>query len=209
MLHKNGDETDPGNYRGISLISCLGKLYLSMWNNRIMEHMETRLAEEQGGFRAGRGTMEQILALNEALLRQRRAGKTTYCFFIDFRKAFDTVWHAGLWQRLWDEGIRGKAWRILRSLYSNLESSVLVEGEASQFSTLEQGVRQGCPLSPALFNCYINDLVKRLKEKGYGVGVGNKDLTALLYADDIVVMADSAQKLQELINEVDSFCTKY
>ena len=153
--------------------------------------------------------MEQIFALNEALLRQRRAGKTTYCFFIDFRKAFDTVWHAGLWQRLWDEGIRGKAWRILRSLYSNLESSVLVEGEASQFSTLEQGVRQGCPLSPALFNCYINDLVKRLKEKGYGVGVGNKDLTALLYADDIVVMADSAQKLQELINEVDSFCSKW
>ena len=58
-LFKDGDETDPDNYRGISLISCLGKLYLSIWTDRLTQHFE-RLAEEQGGFRAGRSTVDQI-----------------------------------------------------------------------------------------------------------------------------------------------------
>ena len=209
MLYKDGDKSDPGNYRGISLISCLGKLYLSLWTQRITEHLDPRLAEEQGGFRAGRSTVDQIFAFNETLLRQRRAGRTTHCFFIDFRKAFDTVWHQGLWRRLYEEGVQGKPWRILRSLYPDLEASVLVDGEPSRAAPLAQGVRQGCPLSPILFSCYINDLVRRLKDLGYGVPVGDKDLTALLYADDIVLMADSADKLQEMIDEVDKFCSEW
>ena len=209
MLYKDGNAADPNNYRGISLISCLGKLFLSMWTQRITYHVDPRLAEEQGGFRAGRSTVDQIFTFNETLLRQRRAGRTTHCFFIDFRKAFDTVWHQGLWRRLWEEGVRGKPWRILRSLYSGLESSVLVEGEPSRATPLLQGVRQGCPLSPILFSCYINDLVRRLKGLGYGVPNGDRDLTALLYADDIVLMADSADKLQEMIDEVGKFCAEW
>lgn len=209
MLYKDGDETDPANYRGISLISCLGKLYLSMWTQRLTAHLDPRLAEEQGGFRAKRSTVDQLFVFNETLLRQRRAGRTTHCFFIDFRKAFDTVWHQGLWRRLWEEGIQGKAWRILRSLYSDLQSSVLVEGEPSRTTPLKQGVRQGCPLSPILFSCYINDLVRRLKELGYGVSIGDRDLTALLYADDIVLMTNSASEMQALIDEVDKFCAEW
>ena len=153
--------------------------------------------------------MDQIFTFNETLLRQRRAGRTTHCFFIDFRKAFDTVWHQGLWRRLWEEGVQGKPWRIPRSLYSDLEASVLVEGEPSRAAPLRQGVRQGCPLSPILFSCYINDLVRRLKDLGYGVPIGDRDLTALLYADDIVLMADSADKLQRMIDEVDKFCSEW
>ena len=120
FLHKDGDETDPGNYRGISLISCLGKLYLGLWNSRLTRHLEANghLAEEQGGFRAGRSTTDQVYTLHEALLHRRREGKPTYCCFIDFRKAFDTVWHAGLWKKLWNADFRGKGWRILRNLYS-------------------------------------------------------------------------------------------
>jgi len=190
-LYKDGDAADPANYRGISLISCLGKLYLNVWTQRITMHLDPQLAEEQGGFRAHRSTVDQIFTFNEALLRRRRAGKTTYCFFIDFRKAFDTVWHDGLWRRLWESGIRGKASRILRSLYSKLECSVLVDGEHTRFVPSMQGVRQGCPLSPILFSCNINDLVARLKTLGGGVTIGDRDLLSLLYADDIVLLADS------------------
>ena len=111
-LFKEGDRADPDNYRGISLISCLGKLYLSMWATRIAEHAEVRLGERQGGFRARRSTVDQALILHEALLRRKRAGLDTHLCFVDFRKAFDTVWHEGLWKRMWDVGIRGKAWRV-------------------------------------------------------------------------------------------------
>ena len=208
-LYKDGDEHNPGNYRGISLISCLGKLYLSMWNRRITQHLDPRLAEEQGGFRNHRSTVDQIFTLNEVLLRRRRAGQSTYCFFIDFRKAFDTVWHTGLWKRLWENGIRGKAWRILRSLYSQLESSVLVDGEHTRFVPSEQGVRQGCPLSPILFSCYINDLVDRLKTIGGGSLIGDRDICSLLYADDIVLIAESAERLQLMIDEVAQFTAEW
>ena len=208
-LYKDGDATDPSNYRGISLISCLGKLYLSIWNARLSGHFENRLAEEQGGFRTRRSTTDQVFTLHETLLRRKRAGETTYCFFIDFKKAFDTVWHKGLWRRLWDEGVRGKCWRLLRSLYAQLEASVLVDGERSRSCPIGQGVRQGCPLSPVLFSCYINDLVRQLKEVDGGVRLGNEFLSALLYADDIVLTARSPEKLQGMINVVAEFCSKW
>ena len=108
-LYKEGDKADPGNYRGIALISCLGKVYLSLWARRLAAHAETRLKDGQGGFRSRRSTVDQALTLHEVLLRRKLAKKNSYCCFIDFRKAFDTVWSDGLWKRLWDEGVHGKA----------------------------------------------------------------------------------------------------
>ena len=126
--------------------------------------------------------------------------------FINFRKAFDTVWHEGLWKRLWDCGIRGKAWRILRSLYSQLESSVILDGEQSRWVPLQQGVRQGCPLSPILFTCFIDDLATRLRNAGGGLPINERTLHSLLYADDVVLLADDEQALQQMIDIVDQFC---
>ena len=208
-LYKKGDRESPGNYRGISLISCIGKLYLSMWASRLTKVLEEKLVEEQGGFRAGRSTSDLVFTLNDTLLRRRRSGKHTFLFFIDFRKAFDTVWHTGLWKRLWDVGIRGKAWRILRSLYSNVSSSVIVQGDRSRWVRMHQGVRQGCPLSPYLFSIFVNTLAERLREVGGRVMVGNSSLYSLLYADDIVLLADNPGELQKMINVVDKFCRQW
>ena len=208
-LHKKGDESDPGNYRGISLISCLGKLYLSLWATRLTTYLETHLVEEQGGFRPKRSTVDQIFTLHETLLRRRRAGKHTFLYFIDFRKAFDTVWHVGLSKCLWNAGIQGKAWRIMRSLYSILSAQALVDGEASRKVDILQGVRQGCPLSPSLFGLFINELAKKLIQCASNVQVGLHHLRTLLYADDIVLLADSPGNLQSMMTVVDEFCRKW
>ena len=130
-LYKDGDKSDPGNYRGIALISCLGKIYLSLWAARLAAHADGVLGDPQGGFRRGRSTVDQCLTLKEALVRRKRAGLDTFLCFVDFRKAFDTVWHAGLWRRLWDSGARGKAWRVVRNLYSSISAQVLLGGEAT------------------------------------------------------------------------------
>ena len=119
---------DPGNYRGIALISCLGKLYLSLWARHLAKHAEGVLGEGQGGFRRRRSTVDQGISVKELLLRERQEGRPVYLCFIDFRKAFDTVWHDGLWRRLWDSGVKGKAWRIIRTLYCNIHAQVLVGG---------------------------------------------------------------------------------
>ena len=119
-LYKDGDRTNPSNYRGIALISCLWKLYLSLWDKRITNRMESHLSEEQGGFRPGRSFVDQALTLREAFLHRHRQGVPTYLYFVDFKKAFDTVWLGGLRARLHDEGIRGKALRIIMHLYNHV-----------------------------------------------------------------------------------------
>ena len=70
------------------------------------------IVEEQGGFRPRRGTDDQLFALTETL--RLRTGKVTYAAFIDVKKAYDTVWRVGLWRRLWEDGVRGKMWRVVR-----------------------------------------------------------------------------------------------
>jgi len=208
-LFKEGDKADPGNYRGIALISCLGKLYLSLWATRIAKHADHRLGERQGGFRSGRSTVDQALILHEALLRRKRAGKNTFLCFVDFRKAFDTVWHEGLWKRMWDTGIRGKAWRVTRNLYSSINACVKLGDKTSRNVSMRQGVRQGCPLSPILFNLFVEALAERLRKSGFGAKINGIDLESLLYADDVVLLGESTADLQGMIDVVDKFCRQW
>jgi hypothetical protein len=208
-LFKDGEAEDPSNYRGIALISCLGKLYLSLWAKRLAKHAEGILSDTQGGFRGRRSTVDQCLAVHEVLLRNKRAGKTTYTCFIDFRKAFDTVWFDGLWKRLWDSGVRGKAWRTIRALYSSIQARAKVGDNLTRPVNMRQGVRQGCPLSPVLFNFFIDELSCMLREADYGVDADGLILHSLLYADDVVLVANSPEDLQKLIDVVDAFCRKW
>ena len=211
-LYKDGDRTDPSNYRGIALISCLGKLYLSLWARRITNYMESRLSEEQGGFHPRRSTVDQALTLREALLHRHRQGVPTYLYFVDFKKAFDTVWLDGLWARLHEEGIRGKALRIIMNLYNHVCSQVRVGDKFTKEVRMLQGVRQGCPLSPALFNIFIDELARRInaaEPDDAGVQIGEQLLRCLLYADDVVILAKSPEELQQFINIVDQFCSDW
>jgi hypothetical protein len=208
-LFKEGDKADPGNYRGIALISCLGKLYLSLWATRIAKHADHRLGERQGGFRSGRSTVDQALILHETLLRRKRAGKSTFLCFVDFRKAFDTVWYEGLWKRMWDTGIRGKAWRVTRNLYSSINACVKLGDKTSRNVSMRQGVRQGCPLSPVLFNLFVEALAERLRKSGFGATINGIDLESLLYADDVVLLGESTADLQGMIDVVDKFCRQW
>ena len=128
---------------------------------------------------------------------------------MDFKKAFDTVWHHGLWKRLIDEGVNGRALHILQSLYSGIRQCVLVDGETTRHVPSYLGVRQGCPASPSLFNIFIDELVKELKKLQLGINVDSEWLTALLYADDDALLENSAEDLQKLITAVDVYCRKW
>ena len=90
----------------------------------VLEELGIRpgIVEEQGGFRPGRGTIDQLFVLTEIL--KSRVGMSTYAAFIDVKKAYDTVWRQGLWKRLWDEGVRGKMWRVVKSMHSTVQSAV-------------------------------------------------------------------------------------
>ena len=166
-LYKDGDDRDLLNYRGITLLSIVAKVYCSVLANRLMVFAEREgagIVEEQGGFRPRRGTDDQLFALTETL--RLRTGKVTYAAFIDVKKAYDTVWRVGLWRRLWEEGVRGKMWRVVKGMYQTVESAVLVGEESTEWFELQAGVRQGCVMSPVLFSLFINGLARELKKRG-------------------------------------------
>ncbi len=178
------------------MLCIICKIYTAVLNERLSRWCEDNeiIAEEQGGFRPGRGCVDQLYVLVNVL--SNRIGQWTYCCFIDLRKAYDRVWRDGLWKRLWDEGIRGKMWRVCKNIYEKTQSCVLVGQERTDFFDVEVGVRQGCVLSPILFSIYINTLAKEIVESRIGIKIDNDKITILLYADDIVLIADTAEDLR-------------
>ena len=197
-LFKGGDRKMVNNYRGISLLSVVGKLYASVINNRLINFVESNnlLVEEQAGFRRKRSTIEQIFILFEIISSRSKSKKHTYCCFIDVRKAYDSVFRDSMWWHLIHKGIAGKMYRVLRAFYNKVESCVQLNGKYSDFFTSDIGVRQGCLLSPILFSIFINGLAEAVKGLNVGVNVMGKMVSELLFADDIVLMAENAQDLQ-------------
>ena len=95
----------------------------------------------------------------------------------------------------------------IKSLYSSVSSCVRLNGLKTDWFDVNCGLRQGCSLSPLLFNFYINDLATYLKATGIGIKVDEDIICILLYADDIVLLADSQQSLHILWNHLDSWCS--
>ena len=126
--------------------------------------------------------------------------KQTYMAFLDFRKAFDTVWRNGLLSVAWNLGIRGRVWNILNSLYQNVQCNVKLGDIVTDFFNVEEGVKQGCVLSPILFCLYINELSKMLDEYDVGIHIMGVNIKCLFWADDVVLIANNDYDLQRMLN---------
>ena len=204
-LYKKGDPSVCANYRTISLISHASKVLLKVILGRIKPKAELELAEEQAGFRPGRGTHNHLCNLRILTERARARRQPLYMCFVDFEKAFDRVSHKKLWQVLKDMGFAGHIVALIRSLYADQVTNVRIHGRTSGWFKAKRGVRQGCTLSPYLFNL-MAELLMRVALDGYdgGFRIGGRCITNLRYADDIVLIASSEEELRNLVNRVNS-----
>ena len=215
-LYKNkGPPEDPGNYRGITLLSCLGKLFTAILNGRITTAMKSSLGQEQAGFRAGYSTMDHVFLLHHICDYYRQKGKQLYCAFVDYSKAFDLVNRAALWCKLIGEGISGKILRVIQNMYEGAKSCVQINGCLSNFFRCNAGVRQGENLSPILFAIFLNDFKTFIAQRTAGLldlETSMSDynvyvkLCVLLYADDTVLLAESAEELQKSLDALAAYC---
>ena len=162
-IFKEGDKEVASKYRGITLLSIVGKLFATIVEKRLSKWCEDRkiFEQEQAGFRAGRSTVNHIFTLAEIIKRKKREGKPTYACFLDIKKAYNTVWREGLWDKLQRAGIQNRISQVIKNMYSEVKSSVVLNDRMTEWFNIEIGLRQGCVLSPLLFLIFINDLLRR------------------------------------------------
>ena len=210
-LFKGGERKNLDNYRGIYLLSIIGKVYTSVLNQRLLDWCEERdkFGEEQGGFRPQRATTDQAFVLSELVRARRRRGLETHIAFLDIRKAYDTVSRDALWKRLLDFGVSGKMGRVIKNLYRAVESSVILGQELTEWFDVGLGVRQGCTLSPLLFLIFVEGLSQELRKSELGIQEGKLILNHLLFADDLALCAASQEDLQSLLDIVYIYSGKW
>ena len=210
-IHKSGSVYNIDNYRGITLTSNVYKVFAKVLESNIMTFLENNnvLGENQGAFRRDRRIEDHLFTLNGVCASRKAAKLKTYVAFLDLSKAFDRVWRDGLFYSLWKNGIQGKVWRILKQLYGNVSNKVIFGEFETEWFEQEHGVKQGCVLSPALFSVLMKDLVDMLKEHNLGVSFASQIINALLYADDVALLAESEVQLQQMLNVASDFASKW
>lgn len=202
-LPKKGNLRQCQNYRTISLISHPSKIMLRVILNRLKPQGERLLAEEQAGFRERRSTVEQICSCRILIEKHLQHQKDLFHNFIDFRKAFDRVWHDGLWHILSQYNIENGLIDSMKALYNNASSTVILDNRLGEPFRTSVGVRQGCLLSPILFNLYLERIMSdALQDHHTSISIGGRRVCNLRFADDIDLLAGSNEELQHLTDRL-------
>jgi hypothetical protein len=219
---KKGDPTDPGNYRGISLMSVTLKVITTLLSKRLNKTLESEnlFSPGQAGFRTREECTTQFACVYEICQRRKIASKPTYLVFVDFKKAYDTVPHEGLMEKLRQIGIRGRTLRFIQGLYRHSTMRVRCgtgsEAVLSEGFDLDRGLRQGCAISPILFNIFINDVFDGAKRLGVSVPIGTvaehdslpERIPGTLFADDLLGLCPTMGKLKKMCAHISQWAER-
>lgn len=213
LFHKKGDTNDPYNYRGIALCNSLMKVFTQAQQTKLAKWCEKRkiFGEIQNGFRATRSCIDYIFILQSAIHFRLRLGKSrVFALFIDLKRAFDSVSHSLLYQKLYALGLSAKFIRILKCLYDEAFFTAAVGNERTERIEITEGVLQGETLSPLLFLLFISDFESFIREKNIeGLNIdGYNDLLLLLFADDAVALARTPTDMRAILVAVEEYCDR-
>ena len=173
--------------------------------------MNRELPDVQAGVRKGRGTRDQIANICWTIEKAREFQKYIYFCFTDCVKAFDCVGHDKLWKILQEMGIPAHLTCLLRNLYAGQEATVKTGHETMDWFQIGKGVRQGCILSPCLFNLYAEYIMQnaRLDEAQAGIKIARRNSNNLTYANDTTLMAENEEELKSLLMKVKKKSEKF
>ena len=202
-IHKKGDRSLPSNYRGITISSCLGKMFNAILNSRLYKFINENnlMRNEQIGFKKFHRTTDHLFILRNLISLYRKKRKALYLVFIDFQKAFDQVWHTGLFYKLATLGISLNFYSVVKDMYKKINLTVQCGYSISPLFSSSIGVRQGDNLSPTLFNIFVNDLPAHF-DNCQPAKFGDLEISSLLYADDVVLMSESESGAQCALNKL-------
>ena len=198
IKNKLGDQNDVDNYRGITLIPVISKLLELV----IFDICETNLKtdELQFGFKKQTGCTNALFVMQETIKYFMSNGSNIFGAALDLKKAFDRVNHYKLFSSLIKLKIPMWIIAVLVNWYSKIYVAVRWKHAFSYSFQVLSGVRQGGPLSPALFNAFVNDNINKLKRLGVGCRIGRHFVGLIMYADDILILSPTLRGLQKMLD---------
>jgi Reverse transcriptase (RNA-dependent DNA polymerase) len=203
LLHKKGDIKDINNYRPISLLSHMSKLFTKVIKNRIEKQLDINQPREQAGFRSGYSTTDHLQVVTQLVQKANEYELPMCMAFVDYEKAFDSVEHIGIIDALKEHQVDSIYLEMLTNIYNSGTSIIRLDKESSKFQ-IQRGVRQGDTISPKLFNAGLEQVFRRLSWDNKGMMINGERLNHLRFADDIVLISNSCEELQEMLNEINS-----
>jgi hypothetical protein len=205
---KDDDKSNPNNYRPISVTSCLGKILEKVMAKRLYSFLESNklLVNTQSGFRKHRRTADNLFFLTQKVAESFNRKKNTGCLFFDISKAFDKVWHEGLFYKLIKMKTHPYLIKFIMAFLHERKFIINVEEALSAPVVIKAGVPQGACISPLLFNIFINDIPQR--------NVPNVS-QSLLFADDLATMfffkkkGNVEDQINKYLKEIERWLTKW
>lgn len=183
-IPKRGKPTKCQDYRTISLLSHTSKILLKILNRRLIGKLDRYMGEEQFGFRKGKGTRDAIGTLRVICERFLEKGRSVTVCFVDLEKAFDKVNWDKLVYILKRKGVDWRDRRLIANLYKQQKAIVRIKGNNSEEIEIHKGVRQGCNLSPLLFNIYLEEMINEHLNDTEGLRIGGRVINCLRFADE-------------------------
>ena len=146
-----------------------------------------------------------MFVLKNVFEKYLSSGRKVYTCFVDFQKAYDSVWRTGLYYKLIKCGVDTSTVKLIKDMYDKTSQIIKMNGKVTKPLRTYKGVRQGCILSPRLFNIFLRDLPEIFDKKCKPVKIGNSDVSCLMFADDIVLLSESQEGLQNCLKELEVY----
>ena len=199
---KKTASADIKGYRPISLTEVPRRV-IEKGLSAILLPFQQKLSPMQGGFRQRRSTVDQAAVLHQVVCQ--RLPKPTVLAFLDIRAAYDSVDRSILWKRCLSFGMPRTIVNVLRAMFDENQSRVVLEGACSRWFSNHVGLLQGSSLSPLLYAIFIDELAIQLQLKMPTVPLGDVHINSTLYADDIALIATSAETCQAMLDLCSAF----
>lgn len=207
LLHKKGDKTDLENYRPISLLNHLYKLFTRIITTRLEKKLDFYQTREQAGFRSCFGTNDHLQTIKLLIEKTVEYNRPLVLAFVDFHKAFDSIELESIIEALNESRIDSRYTKLIYNIYKNATTTVQLH-ETSKPINMERGVRQGDTLSPKLFITALEYAFKRLEWDNRGITIDGENLNHLRFADDIVLVTEGLGEIKEMLRDLDEVCSK-
>ena len=212
-LYKKGDTDDPSNYRPISLLNSIYKIYMILIRTRLQVVLENTLSTTQYGFRTAKSTSHAIYLVRRMQDIAEQQGSNLIMAFLDWEKAFDKVKHDRLYVAMSRLGVHEHFINVLRNCYTNPCFTVEDQFGKSRIKQQKAGIRQGCPLSPYLFVLVMSvidhDISRRLDRRTTGARKAGVEFDRIYYADDTVLLTTNTYAANRILWAIEAVSRQF